>query len=350
MLSMLSPPVSEWPGVTAMSLDDETAGLAALKRVLRAVASPVSISVAEKTYTVQRSIGAGAYATVYQAIEGSTGADVALKVEAPPCPWEWYMCKVVAGRMPEERKSAVLDPSNLVLGPGASVVEMPRGCHGSLQDLLNRYLALGERPDEVIVARLATSLLRMLGDLHALQVLHNDIKPDNLLVTLVDGCRSSHGVETGPIENRTVGLQLIDFGRSVDLALLPPGSVMAGDCGTEAFRCVEMREGRPWLWQADAYGAAGVIHCLLFGEYMDVERVMTDNGETFLRIKSAFRRYWQREMWNDVFSKLLNWTTLDAGASPPWTELADELDVYLDSREAQRKEETEMHKLMNMLV
>lgn len=34
-----------------------------------------------------------------------------------------------------------------------------------------------------------------------------------------------------------------------------------------------MREGRPWLWQADAYGAAATLHTLLFGQYMEVERV-----------------------------------------------------------------------------
>lgn len=34
-----------------------------------------------------------------------------------------------------------------------------------------------------------------------------------------------------------------------------------------------MREGRPWVWQADAYGTASTAHTLLFGQYMEVERV-----------------------------------------------------------------------------
>lgn len=33
-------------------------------------------------------IGAGSYARVYQGVDGDC-ADVALKHEAPPCPWEW---------------------------------------------------------------------------------------------------------------------------------------------------------------------------------------------------------------------------------------------------------------------
>lgn len=120
-----------------------------------------------------------------------------------------------------------------------------------------------------------------------------------------------------------LGLQLIDFGRSLDLELLPPGTLLQvggwvglrgrgvqlsfcarlkelhppvarvpcfypaaadalrcqcrlalqGDSGTDAFRCVEMREGQTWLWQADAYGAAATVHTLLYGRYMEVERV-----------------------------------------------------------------------------
>ena len=70
-----------------------------------------------------------------------------------------------------------------------------------------------------------------------------------------------------------LGLQLIDFGRAVDLELLPPGCQLRGDSGTDAFRCVEMREGGAWLWQADAHGVAATVHTLLYGRYMEVERV-----------------------------------------------------------------------------
>lgn len=340
MLSMLSPSVEQWPGVDSVAEDTENAALSSFKRVLRSGAPPVQISLGGRSYQVHCSIGAGAYATVYKAVDCATGIDTALKVESPACPWEWYVCKVVAGRVPAAQRGAFLDPSYLALGPGASFVEMPRGRHGSLHDLLNAYLKKGERLEEVVVAHLAVALLRMLGDLHAAHVLHNDIKPDNLLVTY-----DSSGSDV-----TNVGLQLIDFGRSVDLELLPPGSVMSGDCGTEAFRCVEMREGQPWLWQGDAYGAAGVLHCLLFGEYMEVERVMNAEGATFLRIKSVFRRYWQRDMWDSVFSQLLNWTTLDAATPPPWGQLAEMVEIFLaTNKDAQRTQQGELNKLLALL-
>lgn len=50
------------------------------------------------------------------------------------------------------------------------------------------------------------------------------------------------------------------------------------DSQTDAFRCREMAEGRPWRFQADAYALAGTLHCLLFGEYMIVERALDSAG------------------------------------------------------------------------
>ena len=58
---------------------------------------------------------------------------------------------------------------------------------------------------------------------------------------------------------------------------------MQGDSGTDAFRCVEMREGTPWLYQADCYGVCGVVHCLLFGDYMEVDRVRDAAGGTCMK-------------------------------------------------------------------
>lgn len=138
-------------------------------------------------------------------------------------------------------------------------------------------------------------------------------------------CPASSGCAGNENACPALGLQLIDFGRGVDLELLPPGAMLQvgtlrgwqvhrrtpslspalrhtqcrcldtpmqswshgvpgcpwtppppppqGDSSTDAFRCVEMREGRPWLWQADAYGAAATLHALLYGQYMEVERV-----------------------------------------------------------------------------
>ena len=46
-------------------------------------------------------------------------------------------------------------------------------------------------------------------------------------------------------------LKVIDFGRSVDMNLFPPGTTFTTNCYTEDFQCIEMKEGKPWTTQVN---------------------------------------------------------------------------------------------------
>jgi checkpoint serine/threonine-protein kinase len=70
-----------------------------------------------------------------------------------------------------------------------------------------------------------------------------------------------------------------------------------------------MREGRPWTWQIDYHGLAGIIHCLLFGKY--IETVRCDQGGLGrtgrkYKIRESLKRYWQTDLWGECFEVLLN--------------------------------------------
>ncbi|MPC18470.1 Mitotic checkpoint serine/threonine-protein kinase BUB1 [Portunus trituberculatus] len=41
---------------------------------------------------------------------------------------------------------------------------------------------------------------------------------------------------------------------------------------TEKFTCCEMKDGQPWTYQTDYYGAAAIAHLFLFGTYMDLKK------------------------------------------------------------------------------
>lgn len=55
-------------------------------------------------------------------------------------------------------------------------------------------------------------------------------------------------------------------------------TVLQGDSHTDAFRCIEMQEGRTWGWGIDAFGVCSTVHCLLFGDYMQVEKTINAQG------------------------------------------------------------------------
>jgi hypothetical protein len=78
---------------------------------------------------------------------------------------------------------------------------------------------------------------------------------------------------------------------------------------------------RPWTHQIDLYGIAGVIHVLLFGKYIESAAVRTSTGtSTTYRIRESLKRYWDRELWADVFDLLLNpgsekWVSVERDAA-----------------------------------
>ena len=74
---------------------------------------------------------------------------------------------------------------------------------------------------------------------------------------------------------------------------------LQGDSQTEAFRCIEMQEGRAWGWGVDAFGVCSTIHCLLFGEYMQVEKTISPEGMILpiLSTKSGLNDCMQKHVW-----------------------------------------------------
>uniref|UniRef100_A0A1A9WJR9 BUB1 N-terminal domain-containing protein n=1 Tax=Glossina brevipalpis TaxID=37001 RepID=A0A1A9WJR9_9MUSC len=97
-------------------------------------------------------------------------------------------------------------------------------------------------------------------------------------------------------------LQLIDFGVSIDMKLFKASQTFSYVHTDVAFNCVEMRERQPWTYQLDLYGLAGVIHALLFGKYMDIEK----NSNGVWMHKTHMPRYLNKTLWDTIFKTLLN--------------------------------------------
>ena len=111
--------------------------------------------------------------------------------------------------------------------------------------------------------------------LHSMDLIHADLKPDNFLVTDFPG-----------LHNRA--LQMIDFGKALDMKLVreadkckefaisidnfqvPEDTVFNDQVSTSGLRCVEMRERRPWRHHIDYFGVAATAYCLLVGKYLKV--------------------------------------------------------------------------------
>jgi checkpoint serine/threonine-protein kinase len=315
------------------------------KRRASSIGAPPAVQFTDTgaEYVIRRELGAGAFAPVYlvENSQPSTEEDAdgevamgrgafatpsmarapfeALKMEQPPTAWEFHMMRLVHARLgPHHRAAASMSPAlECHLFADETFLFLPYYPHGTLLDVINLFR--GDGPgvmDETLAMFFAVELLRSVEALHAHGILHGDLKADNCLLRL--DALSEWAPESGQLASQwradgsggwgARGLVLIDFGRAIDMRSFRPDVAFVADWKTTQQDCAEMREGRPWTWQIDYHGLAGVLHTLLFGRYMETVRAEAGALGTARRykIRENLKRYWQTDLWGEAFDLLLN--------------------------------------------
>lgn len=295
-----------------------------------------------KAIAIRRELGKGAFAPVYLAEqvsqEESEGDDLpnrfAIKCEDPPTPWEFYIMSTLRTRLGTSSRAtaSILKPYSfhLFLDEGYLIEQYLD--QGTLLDLVNlaKAEASGGVLDETVAMFFTVELLRTVEAMHSQGILHGDLKADNCLVRLSSIPQSTEWDaqyhHDGSFGWASKGLSLIDFGRGIDMRQFRPDVQFLADWKTGKADCVEMRELRPWTWQVDYWGMAGVIHSLLFGKYIEDVPVDANIGKDVsagdlseigikttkmrkYKLKESLKRYWQTDLWGPLFELLLNPTS-----------------------------------------
>ncbi|KAI9003649.1 Mad3/BUB1 homology region 1-domain-containing protein [Gaertneriomyces semiglobifer] len=297
-------------------------------------------------------LGEGGFGSVYKVEKdgrpmlGSTRDDVdqsdeamwwaeehewALKIQRiPGVSWEFYAMREVKQRLngsliadwiPRVGECGVWGDEK----DGGGMLMIKDVAWGSFLDCLDWSGEYGfgrKTQDEGVVEELAMfwaiDVLRVIEGVHAAGFIHADIKPDNFLARIV-ACKAWDESDvkekyeydpSGGYGWNSRGLWLADWGRSIDLRRFGADTRFKVDRSEKpdpSIECWEMRNNIDWKYEADWYGAAGVLFCLLFGRYMTV--IEEDNGEgerPHLRLAPKLKRYWRTEIWEPLFDLLLN--------------------------------------------
>lgn len=260
-------------------------------------------------YCLRKCIGAGGFGRVYLA-ETATGEYKAVKVEKSCIPWEFYLMKQVERRLSGGRDiKSIIHADRLYRFADESYLVMDYLSHGTSLEMYVEGCSLYETNGlpEVVVIFFAIELIRVLNVLHQNNIVHGDMKSDNVMVRLdprlLTNKRYNIDGANGWSEQ---GVVLIDFGRGIDLSLYSKDTQFIGDWKMDNEDCQEMRDGKPWVFQSDYYGLAGVLYTLLFGQKINTIGQKQSDGSVFYRPSQPFKRYWQKELWTDLFDILLN--------------------------------------------
>lgn len=269
------------------------------------ISPKTTIRMGKASLRVDCVLGEGAFATVYQATVPETSERTVLKVQKPANRWEFYIHTRLDARLRPDVRRLFSRVHSAHLFHDGSVLLGELHNHGTLLNTVNIYKTLSDKVmPQPLVMYFAVCILHMVEQLHAVHVVHGDIKPDNFLL----GERFLDNKCFEP-ENLDHGLVLIDFGQSIDMELFPEGTAFTAKCLTSGFQCTEMLSGKPWSYQTDYFGVAGTVYCMLFGAYMRV----TNEGGVW-KTNGVFRRNPHGDLWQDLFRALLN---VPGGGSPP---------------------------------
>ncbi|KAK7050963.1 protein kinase [Paramarasmius palmivorus] len=239
---------------------------------------------------------------------------VAVKVVKPRNFWEYHVLRRLHSALPAAQRRSIVLPYALYAFKDESFLVMDLCPQGTLLDIVNRADSAGVSQqgacmDELLVMFFTVELMRLLEVMHNIGFIHGDLKIDNCLLRLEDvpggtSAWSSTYQPSGDGGWSSKGLKLIDFGRTVDTRLFPVGQTFIGEWQVDERDCFELREGRPWTFQTDYFGLAGIIYCMFFGKYISASALTQEDGRW--KISTPFKRYWQTELWKRLFDVLLN--------------------------------------------
>ncbi len=210
-------------------------------------------------YEILERIGQGAMGTVYRGIQTRLQRPVAVKLLPPAyAASRGYVARFIR----EARAAARLNHPNVVAGIDA-------GEHAGVHYFIMEYVRgvpykrmirdSGGGIPEIEVLRVALQIARALDHAHQHQILHRDVKPENILIT-DDGTA-----------------KLCDFGLARDAGAAPGGRTHA--IGTPNYMSPEQARGEPDVdVRADLYSLGCTMYHALTGDVP----FRGDSGETVM--------------------------------------------------------------------
>lgn len=204
----------------------------------------------DETYFVQKvKLGQGTFGTVWRARHRANGHTVAIKqLDKASLPRRGVSRKDIEREVSMMKACDHINITKLfdTFEDDTSIYLALEYCDGG--DFGDKVNEIGLAMTEVMVAEWMQQICAALDHLHAKNICHRDIKPDNFMVA----------------DERL--LKLADFGLAV---YVPPGTLLTDKCGTPAFMAPEQHQmprlSRGYNFAADMWAAGVSMYMVMFG-------------------------------------------------------------------------------------
>ena len=290
----------------------ETIGYVAINEKLPFIRPRSIKKLASEEFIVGELKGEGGFAKVFSA-SWSNGpediSDVVLKVQKPANDWEWYLLNEVHSRLEafhhpvlgkgSDWSKSFMKGSRCITYQDGSIIVSEQNKLGTILDMINVTNTVDKNIVEPLAVFVTAEILGLVEMLHSLDFIHGDLKPDNLMLTDIPG-------EDGKF------IQLIDFGKAIDLKCFPKNACFDEFVKTSGLITVEMREKKAYRHHIDYFGIAAIAYCLLFGQYLDVKK----DRSGLWGLKSNLKRWWKVDFWKSFFDEFLNINVMDRDCLP----------------------------------
>lgn len=222
----------------------------------------------EGKYIVREQLGVGGYGAVYLAEHATTGGSIALKVlrsnllSSKGALRRFYLEGQNTHRLSHHNTVRLFDFGRTEDGLHFMAMEYVRG--RTIASVLDDEGGLS--PDRVV--RISEQILRSLGEAHELEIVHRDIKPQNVMLVDQYGERDF--------------VKVLDFG--VSRSLDSTGAGTQGIIGTPQYMAPELWEGGAIDGRADLYAVGCMMYQMLAGR---LPWVVVGDKESVMRWASA---------------------------------------------------------------
>ncbi|MCO5565701.1 hypothetical protein L7F22_019375 [Adiantum nelumboides] len=327
-------------GYGAVFLAEDQAGVTGRQRMVGGINGDASFAVLDNDYNEEDDDG-------YDENEPKL---IAIKVESPPNRWEFYILGQLRARLLDEKRlSSIICARKFFCFQDESFLMLEYAEKGTLLEIVNSAVKAGVASssamaaggaiggssgssasvgiDEVLVMFFIIEVIKCVEALHAVDLLHGDLKIDNCLLRLNESQDSwTHSYKrTGENGWSSKGITLIDFGRAIDLRQFSHDQQFLANWTPEKHDMPQIHKGEPWRHEIDYFGIASIAYCLLFGKYIEI----VDQGDDQYGIDKPLRRYWQTEIWTSLFHLCLN-STLQDDPAAQLANIRDKMETWLE--------------------